>query len=458
MLADFQLQMRFSSLTSTERLPGEKMKVSRRELFKTASMAVGGLASSGPLEAFSTTRAEEANGDQAPLPAAFQKLKPLGDRVKPIRAEEFQARVACAQQWMAATKPEFDALYITPGTSLAYFTGIRWWPSERLLAFFLPRRGDPVLIGPGFEQDRLREQLRWPIEIRVWQEDESPYALAVKWISERGIAAGRIGIEETTRYAFFDGLRHAAPALEYSSADPVTVGCRAQKSEQELELMRLACAATFDVYRATFASLREGITQQQVGSMIAHGYEKMGLSGYSIVLFGSAAALPHGTRDEQTLREGMGVLIDGGTTVEGYESDITRTGAFGKPSEKLMRAFEIVRRAQDAALAAAVAGEQCGSVDDAARKVMTDAGFGPGYKYFTHRLGHGIGMDGHEWPYLVHGNHTTLKPGMTFSDEPGIYVPGEFGLRCEDLMVISESGAAKLLTPGFAPSLEKPIA
>ncbi|HYL68794.1 MAG TPA: Xaa-Pro peptidase family protein [Candidatus Limnocylindria bacterium] len=434
------------------------MKISRRELFKTASIAAGGLATSAHLRAFSATRASEASGDQTPLPAAFEKLQPLGDRVKPIRAEEFQARVARAQQLMSEAKPRFDALYVTPGTSLEYFTGIRWWPSERHLAFILPRQGNPILIGPGFEEGRLHEQLRWPIAVRVWQEDEDPYALTAKWLSERGMATGRIGVEETTRYAFLDGLRGAARSAEFVSADPVTVGCRAQKSEHELELMRLACSATFDVYRATFASIREGITQREVGDLVTRGYEKMGLSGYAIVLFGPAAALPHGTREDQFLRDGVGVLIDGGTSVEGYQSDITRTGVFGKPTAKLASAFEIVRKAQAAALGAAAAGKECGSVDDAARRVITDAGFGPGYKYFTHRVGHGIGMDGHEWPYLVRGNRTILKAGMTFSDEPGIYVPGDYGLRCEDLMVITDSGAAKLLTPGFAPSLETPIA
>jgi len=434
------------------------MNVSRRELFKTASMAIGSLTAGVRLEANSAAREREVQGRQTALPPAFDKLQPLGERVKPIRTGEFQGRVARAQQLMTEAKPHFDALYLTPGTSLEYFTGIRWWPSERLLALLLPRQGDTVLIGPGCEEGRLREQLRWAIDVRVWQEDESPYLVAGRWLSERGMATGRIGIEETTRYAFFDGLRGAAHSVELVSADPVTVGCRAQKSEHELELMRLACAATFDVYRATFASLREGITQREVGDLIARGYEKMKLSGYSIVLFGPAAALPHGTREEQILREGMGVLIDGGTSVEGYQSDTTRTSVLGKPSAKLVRAFEIVRKSQDAAFAAAVAGKECGSVDEAARKVIADAGFGPGYKYFTHRLGYGIGMDGHEWPYLVRGNRTILKPGMTFSDEPGIYVPGDYGLRCEDLMVITESGTAKLLTPGLAPSLEKPIA
>jgi len=434
------------------------MSISRRELFKTASIISGAAAAGALFGASAAARAPEAQDSQAPLPSAFSKLQPLGKRVKPISAGEFQGRIGRAQQFMSEASPRFDALYVTPGTSLAYFTGIRWGLSERIVALLLPRQGEPVVICPGFEEGRLRETLRWPMEVRMWQEDESPYALAAKWISERGIRAGRVGVEETTRFAFFDGLRRAGPALEYGSADAVTIGCRAQKSAHEIELMRLACEATFDVYRATFASLREGMSQRSVGEMISRGYEKMGLNGYSIVLFGPAAALPHGTREEQILREGVGVLIDGGTTVEGYQSDVTRMGVLGKPSEKLSRAFEIVRGAQDAALVAATVGHACGSVDDAARRVVTDAGFGPGYKYFTHRLGHGMGLDGHEWPYLVRGNQTIMKAGMTFSNEPGIYVLGEYGVRCEDDMVIVESGAAKLLTPGFAPSLERPIA
>ena len=222
--------------------------------------------------------------------------------------------------------------------------------------------------------------------------------------------------------------------------------------------MRLACAATFDVYKAAFASLTEGVTQRTVAEWVALGYNKMGLEGDAFVLFGPAASFPHGTREDRALREGDGVLLDDGTTVEGYQSDVTRTSVLGKPSAKLRRAFEIVRKAQDAALAAAVAGKPCGSVDDAARRVITQGGYGPGYKYFTHRLGHGIGLDGHEQPYLVRGNRTILESGMTFSNEPGIYVPGDFGLRCEDDMVIAHDGSAQLLTPGFAPSLEVPIA
>jgi Xaa-Pro dipeptidase len=437
------------------------MRISRRQLFKTASIA-GGTAAAGALfRPGLVAAAQSRTSSQAALPAlppAFDKLEPLGDRVKPIRVEEFQARIAHAQKLMTDAKPHFDALYVTPGTTLAYYVGTPWGLSERIVALLIPREGEPLMICPGFEEGRLREQLRWPIELRVWQEDESPYALVAKWMEERGIRTGRVGVEETTRYVFFDGLRQAAPTLDYASGNPVTVGCRAQKSEHELELMRLACSVTFDVYKATFASLREGMTQREVSAMIMRAYQKVGLEGYGFVLLGAAAALPHGTREEQVLREGMGVLIDGGTRVEGYESDVTRSSALGKPPDRLKRAFDIVRSAQDAALAAAVAGRECGSVDDAARKVIVDAGFGPGYKYFTHRLGHGIGMDGHEQPYLVRGNRTILKPGMTFSNEPGIYVVGDYGLRCEDDMAIAASGEAKLLTPGFAPALETPIA
>ncbi len=434
------------------------MKFSRRELIKTAAAATSGIATGTAFGGRATGQQPPAHSAAQSLPPAFDALKPLGDRVKPIRPEELQVRVARAQQLMTDSKPRFEALYVTPGTTLVYYTGVRWWPSERILAFVVPRQGDPLLVCPAFEEGRLREQLRWPIEIRVWQEDEDPYPIIEKWLIERGIRTGQVGVEATTRYVFFDGLRHAATSLDYTSGDPITVGCRAQKSAHELELMRLACLATCAVYKAIFASLREGMTQREVSELAARGYARMGLQGEASAFFGPSSALPHGSREEQVLREGIGVMIDDGTTVEGYQSDVTRVGVIGKPPEKLQRAFEIVRSAQNAALAAAVAGRECGSVDDAARKVIVDAGFGPGYKYFSHRLGHGIGMDGHESPYLVHGNRTILKPGMTFSNEPGIYVVGEYGMRCEDDMVIAESGEAQLLTPGFQPSLETPIA
>ena len=434
--------------------------LSRRRFLQT-----GALASAAALSAKPAALLGAAEGQDA-LPHAFSSLQPLGSRMHPITADEFRQRLEDAQRLMSeplganASQPasKFDALFFSAGTSLYYFTGIQWGLSERLLGLVVPRNGLPVLVAPAFEQGRVREQLRFPIEVRVWQEDQSPTKLVAAAFADRGIRSGRIGVEETTGFTFFDHLRQAAPQFEYVSADPVTIACRAHKSTQELELMRLACQATFEVFRATFASLKEGISQQDIAHVVSAGFATMGLRGGALVLLGASAALPHGTVQPQKLKEGDVVLIDGGCAVDGYQSDVTRTSVFGKPSEKFARAFELVRKAQDAALDAAHAGRISGGVDDAARTVITGGGYGPDYKFFTHRLGHGIGLDGHEHPYLVRGSNTILEPGMTFSNEPGIYVPGEFGLRCEDDMVIMPEGPAQLLTPGLAPSLDKPFA
>ena len=406
--------------------------------------------------------------DNASLPPAFSVLKPLGDRVHPITPDEFRQRIEHAQRLMVDAPPapsgspsqaaKYDALFFAPGTSLYYFTGIRWGLSERLVGLVIPRVGHPILVVPAFEEGRLREKLHLPLEVRIWQEDQSPTKIAAAALADQNIRTGRIGIEETVGFTFFDHLRNAAPGFEYASADPVTIACRAHKSAHELEFMRLACQATFDVFRATFASLKEGMSQDDIAHLVEGGFAKMNLRGGALVLLGTSAALPHGTLQPQKLEEGDVVLIDGGCGVEGYASDVTRTSVYGKPAEKISRAFELVRRSQDAALDAARAGRLSGTVDDAARAVIVNGGYGPDYKFFAHRLGHGIGLDGHEHPYLVRGSKTILEPGMTFSNEPGIYIPGEFGLRCEDDMVIAAEGPAQLLTSGFAPSLEEPFA
>jgi Xaa-Pro dipeptidase len=406
-----------------------------------------------------------ANGPTESLPPAFSALKPLGARVHPILADDFHGRLVQAQRLMSevppplprASRAKYDALFLSAGSSLHYFTGIRWNLSERLLGLLIPREGTPVLVVPAFEEARLREKMRFPLEVRAWQEDESPTKIVAAALADRGIRSGAIGVEETTGFTFFDHFHQAAPGFDYVSADPVTIGCRARKSEHELQLMRLACETTFDVFRAVFTSLKEGMSQDDIAHLVDAGFTKMGLQGEALVLLGASAALPHGTLQPQKLRDGDVVLIDGGCTVECYQSDVTRTGVFGKPTEKIANAYEIVRKAQDAALDAARAGRLSGTVDDAARAVITSAGYGPDYKFFTHRLGHGIGLDGHEHPYLVRGSRTILEPGMTFSNEPGIYVPGEFGMRCEDDMVIAADGPAQLLTQGFAVSLEKPF-
>jgi Xaa-Pro dipeptidase len=436
-------------------------KASRRRFLTGTAMATA-LAVARPVIAAhgdlpGATRGTIPEDGSGALPRAFSALKPLGSRVHPITADEFHGRLVHAQKLMTEAGPNYDALFVAPGTSLYYFTGIHWGVSERLLALVLPRTGDPIVIVPGFEEGRMREKLHFAAEVRAWQEDEHPTKIAAAALADRGIRTGRVGVEETAAFTFFDHLRGAAPGFECVSADPITIACRGRKSAHELELMRLACEATFDVFRAVFASLKEGMSQEDIGKLVEGGFSKMGLHGGALVLLGPSAALPHGTIKSQKLKEGDVVLIDGGCAVEGYQSDVTRTGIFGKTPEKVSRVYEIVRQAQDAALDAARAGRLSGTVDDAARKLITDAGYGPDYKYFTHRLGHGIGLDGHEHPYLVRGSRTVLEPGMTFSNEPGIYIPGEFGMRCEDDMVIAADGPAQLLTPGFPVSLEKPL-
>lgn len=432
---------------------------SRRQFFRAASvLSAAALA----------PRSAPATEDNLSLPPAFSALKPLGARIHPITQDEFRQRIEHAQRLMADAPPapsgapsqatKYDALFFAPGTSLYYFTGIRWGLSERLVGLAIPRAGNPILVVPAFEEGRLREKLHLPIEVRIWQEDQSPTKIAAAALADQNIRTGRMGIEETAGYTFVDHLRNAAPGFEYASADPVTIACRAHKSAHELDLMRLACEATFDVFRATFASLKEGMSQDDIAHLVEAGFAKMNLHGGALVLLGASAALPHGTLQPQKLKEGDVVLIDGGCGVDGYASDVTRTSIYGKPTEKISHAFELVRKSQDAALEAARAGRISGTVDDAARAVIVNGGYGPDYKFFTHRLGHGIGLDGHEHPYLVRGSKTTLESSMTFSNEPGIYIPGEFGLRCEDDMVIAADGPAQLLTPGFAPSLEKPFA
>src|ERR1700682_6016930 len=314
--------------------------------------------------------------DSPSLPSAFSALKPLTDRIHSITPDEFRQRIEHAHRLMAEPPPassgspsqaaKYDALFFAPGTSLYYFTGIRWGLSERLVGLVVPRVGRPVLVVPAFEEGRLREKLRFPIEIRVWQEDQSPTELAAAALAEQGIRSGRIGVEETTGFTFYDHFLHAAPGFEYVSADPVTIACRAHKSAHELELMRLACEATFDVFRAVFASLKEGMSQEDIGHLVEAGFSKMNLHGGALVLLGASAALPHGTLKPQKLKEGDVVLIDGGCAVDDYQSDVTRTRVFGQPTAEMLRAYELVRKAQDAALDAARAGRLSGTVDDAA--------------------------------------------------------------------------------------------
>jgi Xaa-Pro dipeptidase len=280
-------------------------------------------------------------------------------------------------------------------------------------------------------------------------------------LRDRGIASGRLGIEETAPFVFADGIASAAPAIRVVSATPITAGCRMIKEAHEVELMRLACQVTLKCYEAVFHALEPGMTQNQVSGLVGAAYGRLGFPGFASVQVGEYTALPHGSITPQTIREGTIIMIDDGCTVEGYQSDITRTFVLGKATDKMKKVFDIVHQAQAAALKAAKPGVPLESVDAAGRKVIVDAGYGPGFKYFTHRLGHGMGMDGHEWPYLVKNNmygwEKALKAqaGMVFSDEPGIYIRGEFGVRLEDDMHITSDGA-ELFTPQ-SPSIEQPF-
>ena len=434
--------------------------ISRRRFLEAGGVAAGVTAVARPLLAFGAA-SEEKSGDSA-LPPSLARLASRKSEATPITREERQERQERARKLMGDNG--LDGIVLMEGTSLRYFAGIRWWGGERLFALVLPAKGAAFYVCPAFEEGRAREQIAGAPDgenpdVRTWQEDESPYQLVAQGLKERGMATGRLGIEETVRFFFADGIAKAAPQATLTSATPVTAGCRRIKSTRELALMSLANQVTLAVYEAVYHALREGMTQHDVGELIAAAYGQMGFPGEASVQVGEYSALPHGSRTPQVIHEGSIVMIDDGCDVEGYQSDITRTFVLGKAQkqggDKMRKVFDIVHRAQAAALDAARPGAECGSVDAAARKVITDAGYGPDYKYFTHRLGHGIGMDGHEWPYLVRGNTTKLAPNMTFSDEPGIYIRGEFGIRLEDDMHITENGA-ELFTPQ-SPSLEDPF-
>ncbi len=425
--------------------------VSRRRFLQVggvAAMAASPRVASGEPE----TKADRT------LPPALARLKSRKDEAKPITREERQQRQERARQLM--TENELDAILLMEGTSLKYFTGIRWWGGERMFALLLPAKGMPFYVCPAFEEGRAREQIanahdsKDP-DVRVWQEDENPYQLIAQGLKERSLSSGKLGMEETVRFVFSDGIAKAAPQVSIVSATRVTAGCRMIKSAHELALMQLANQVTLAAYEAVYWAMKDSMTQRQVEDLVAAAYGQLGFPGEASVEVGEHSAFPHGSATPQVIREGSIIMVDDGCTVEGYQSDITRTFVLGKASDKMKKVFDIVRQAQSAGLAAARPGVECGDVDAAARKVITDAGFGPDYKFFTHRLGHGIGMDGHEWPYLVRGNATKLQANMTFSDEPGIYLRGEFGARLEDDMHITENGA-ELFTAQSA-SLEEPF-
>ena len=409
--------------------------------------------------------AQREQTSDAPPPASIAALTSMRDQARPITNEERRARIEKAKRLMVEHK--IGALVLTGGTSLVYFAGMRWGGGERLFACVIPVKGEPFFVCPAFEEDRAREQIALGpfggdhADVRTWNEDESPYALVARGLKDRGLGTGAIGIEETTKLVWSDGIASAAPQAKVVLGTAITAGCRMIKDAHEIELMQVANTATLKVYNAVYQAIQPGMTQHDVSNLISQAYRRVGLPGEASVQTGPYTALPHGSSTPQTIKEGTIIMIDDGCTVEGYQSDITRTFVLGKATDKMNKVFDIVRRAQNAALKAAKPGAPLESIDAAARGVIVDAGYGPGFKYFSHRLGHGIGMDGHEWPYLVKNNmfgwarSLRAQPGMAFSNEPGIYIRGEFGVRLEDDMHITTDGA-KLFTPQ-SESLEKPF-
>jgi len=428
--------------------------ITRRSLIGSSATVAAAAATATTLSS-----AAYAASQQNDLPPSIAGLSSLRDQALPITKQERQARIEKAQRLMVDN--DIDALMMSGGTSLVYFTNVGWWLSERMLALVIPARADAFVVCPSFEEERAREQLdTGPLgadtEVLTWEEHQNPYTLVADGLRARGIASGRLGIEERTYFVYANGCAQAAPALETVGAIPITAGCRGVKDEHELALMRLASKVTLRAYKAAYEAMEEGQTQDDFAGLVAMAHQQQGFSGGAGVQVGQYSALPHGSTTPQVIREGTILLIDGGCKAEGYSSDLSRTFVLGAPTDKMKDVFDIELRAQTAALAAARPVVECQAIDAAARQVIVDAGYGPDYKYFTHRVGHGIGMDGHEWPYLVKGNTTKLAPGMTFSDEPGIYIRGEFGVRLEDDMVIT-ANVAELMTPQST-SLEDPFA
>ncbi|MFS1439598.1 M24 family metallopeptidase [Shewanella sp. 10N.286.48.A6] len=388
-------------------------------------------------------------GTQTPQ-QALASLSDMTHDVAAIGVGEFEQRISQAQQLMQ--QQGIEAIYINAGTNLYYFTGTRWYASERMVGAIIPACGELEYIAPAFELDTLQGYMAVKGKVNTWQEDESPFQLFADMLANKGINAGKVGIDEAAAFFIFDGIRSANDQLNYVNAKSITAGCRMIKSPAELALLQRAKDMTLAVHIAAASILREGISTKEVEDFIHQAHIKVGApagSYFCIVLFGEDTAYPHGVKSPKTLDLNDTVLIDTGCQLGGYNSDITRTYVFGEPSDRQRELWNLEQQAQLAAFAAATIGATCASVDKAAREVIVNAGFGPGYDVpgLPHRTGHGIGLDIHEWPYLVLNDHTQLAAGMCFSNEPMLCVPGEFGVRHEDHFYMTESGAVWFTQP-----------
>jgi Xaa-Pro dipeptidase len=384
-------------------------------------------------------------------------LASLTAGAKPISVEERLARIARLQRLMVDRS--IGALILEAGSSLDYFTGIQWRRSERTTAAVIPARGEIVVVTPAFEEPSIRETLAVGGDVRPWNEHESPFARLVGGLVDRGVSTGPIAFEPTTRLFIVDGVRDAsAGAYRVVSGDALVKAVRLIKSPAELALMQAANAVTLAALRHVHGNVRPGMRPDEIGAMANAATVALGGEPeFALVLLNEASAFPHGSKQPQIVREGSVILMDVGCTVHGYQSDISRTWVMGQPTAKQRKVWNTVKRGQELALATAKLGTPVGAIDDAVRAYYDKEGWGPGYHLpgLPHRTGHGIGLDGHEPPYLVHGDATPLAAGMCFSDEPGIYIPGEFGIRLEDCWHMTDNGP-KLFTE-LAKSIDDPI-
>ncbi|MBL8649345.1 MAG: aminopeptidase P family protein [Sphingopyxis sp.] len=415
------------------------MTTHRRQFLGTAALT--GLVATLPAPAFAA--------DTAGLPNLAAKAVPIG------KAERV-ARIAKAKELMRAN--DIGALLIEPGSSLIYFTGVEWWRSERLTAAVLTREGEVAIVTPFFEEPSVRESVGIDAQVLTWNEDENPLAAVAAWLGKRGLAKGRIGVEETVRYFAVDGLEKVMPQATVVNGAPVVRGCRMHKSAAEIALMQIAADITLAAYRHTAPQVEAGMTPADIGAIMKATTRVLGgQSEFELILLGEASAYPHGSGKPQVVREGEVVLMDCGATVHGYQSDISRSFVHGKASPRQRQVWDQMRKGQDVAFAAAKLGTPASAVDDAVRSYYAGLGWGPGYKLpgTSHRTGHGIGLDGHEPVNLVRGETTKLAPGMCFSNEPGIYIPGEFGIRLEDCFYMTETGPKWFSEP--PPSIDRPF-
>ena len=420
------------------------MESSKRNLLKAGAIGAGALL----LAPEFTIPSLLAQAEGFPQP----QFEPL----PPITTEERQARVAKAQQLMRAAG--IGALLLEPGSSMLYFTGIAWWRSERLTAVVIPAQGEIAVVTPYFEEPSVRESMAFGDDVRTWHENENPLQLINGILQDRSALGKPLALEETVRYFVASELNKVNPHIDMVSGSGVTLGCRMYKSAHELQLMQRANDITVAAYRKTYAKIAAGMAPEDISAMVASATAELGGNPeFQLILLGEASAYPHGSSQRQKVREGEIVLMDCGCTYQGYQSDISRTFVYGEPANKQRQVWETVRRGQQLAFETAQVGTPAGKVDDCVRTYYASLGYGPGYKMpgTPHRLGHGIGMDGHERINLVGGEATVLQPGMCFSNEPGIYIYGQFGVRLEDCMYITATGPKWFSVP--PPSIDQPF-